>query len=68
MLTNLNVPPNISKTKTRFFKLKARNYFILNECLYWKNANGLLLKCFPEVDAEKIKHEFHEGECGGHLY
>ena len=22
----------------------------------------------PEVDAEKMKHEFHEGECGGHIY
>ena len=33
-----------------------------------ENANGLLLKCLPENDADKIKHEFHEGECGGHLY
>lgn len=33
-----------------------------------KNANGLLLKCLLEVDADRIKHEFHEGECGGHLY
>ena len=68
VLANLNTPPNLSKTKARFLKLKARNYCILNECLYWKNANGLLLKCFPEVDADRIKHEFHEGECGGHLY
>jgi len=22
----------------------------------------------PEFDAEKVKQEFHEGECGGHLY
>ena len=27
-----------------------------------------MFKCFPENDAENIKHEFHEGECGGHLY
>ena len=40
----------------------------MNKCLYWKNASGLLLKFFTENDAEKIKHEFHEGECGGHLY
>ena len=68
MLTNLNAPPDLSKTKARFLKLKARNYFILDEFLYWKNANGLLLKCLPEVDVERIKHEFHEGECGGNLY
>ena len=46
---NLNAPLDLSKTKERFLKLKARNYCILNECLYWKNSNGLFLKCFPEV-------------------
>ena len=44
------------------------NYCILDKCLYWKNVSGLLLKCFPENDAEKVKHEFQEGECGSHLY
>ena len=68
VLLNLNSPPSLSKIKARFLKLKAVNYCILDKCLYWKNASGLLLKCFPENDADKIKHEFHEGECGGHLY
>ena len=67
VLTNLNAPPEISKTKARFIKLKAINYCILNENLYWKNPNGLLLKCLPEAEAERIKQEFHAGECGGHL-
>ena len=31
VLTNLNAPPELSKTKARFLKLKARNYCILNE-------------------------------------
>ena len=60
VLVNLNAPPDLSKTKARILKLKAINYCILNECLYWKNSNGLLLKYFPEVDSERIKHEFHE--------
>ena len=34
VLTNLNAPPEISKTKAIFLKLKSRNYCILNECLY----------------------------------
>ena len=68
VLLNLNVPPGLSKTKARFLKLKAVNYCILEKSLYWKNASGILLKCFPKNDAGKIKHEFHEGECGGHLY
>ena len=57
----LNVPPGLSKTKAILLKLKVVNYCILNKCLYWKNASGLLLKCFPENDADKIKHKFHEG-------
>ena len=52
------------KTKARFLKLKAVKYCIIDRCLYWKNASGILLKCFPEFDAEKVKQEFHEGECG----
>ena len=68
VLLNLNVPPGLSKTKAVFLKLKAVNYCILYKCLYWKNASGLLLKYLPENDADKIKHEFHKGECGGHLY
>ena len=27
-----------------------------------------MLKCLLEDDADRIMHEFHEGECGGHLY
>ena len=67
VLTNINAPPDLSKTTARFLKLKARNYFILNECLYWKSVNGLLLKCLPKNEAERVKHEFHVGVCGGHL-
>ena len=67
VLTHLNAPPRLSKTKARFLKLKARNYCIFNENLYWKNPNGLLLKCLTENEAERVKQEFHTGECGGHL-
>ena len=67
VLTNLNASPGFSKAKARFLKLKAVNYCILDSCLYWKNASGLLLKCLPEVDADRTKYEFHEEECVGHL-
>ena len=67
VLTRLNAPHELSRTKARFLKLKARSYCILNGCLYWKNPNGLLLKSLPESEAERIKQEFHAGDCGGHL-
>ena len=68
VLFNLNAPSGLSKTKARFLKLKAVNFYILDEVLYWKNYIGILLKCLLEDYADKIMHEFHEGECGGHLY
>ena len=55
VLLNLNTPPGLSKTKARFLKLKAVNYCIIDICLYWRNASGILLKCLPEFDAEKVK-------------
>ena len=55
VLFNLNTPPSLSKTKERFLELKAVNYYIIDKCLYWKNASGILLKCLPEFDAEKVK-------------
>lgn len=67
VLTHLNAPPELSKTKARFLKIKARNYCILNKFLYWKSTNGLLLKCFLENEVERNKQEFHARECGGHL-
>ena len=54
VLTNLNALPELSKKKARFIKLKARNYCTLNENLYWKNPNGLLLKCLFETEAERV--------------
>ena len=34
VLTHLNPPPELSKTKARFLKLKSRRYCIMNEFLY----------------------------------
>ena len=68
VLLNLNTTPGLTKMKASFLKLKVVNYCIIDRFLYWKNSSGIFLKCLPEFDAEKVKHEFHEGECGGHLY
>lgn len=67
VLIYLNAPPSLSKTKARFVKQKALNYCMIDGVLYWKNDVGILLKCLLEVDAGKIMHEMHEGECGGHM-
>jgi hypothetical protein len=53
VLKNLQAPPEFSKTKARFLKLKATKFCIVNESLYWKDPGGILLSCLIEGEAEK---------------
>ena len=46
VLFNLNAPPGLSKTKATFLKLKEVKFCIVDSTLYWKDAGGVLLKCF----------------------
>jgi hypothetical protein len=51
VLRNLQDLPRLSKTKARFLKLKANNFCILDNSLYWKDPGGILLSCLLEDDA-----------------
>lgn len=68
VLFNLNSPPSLTKKKDRFLKLKAVKFFILEKVFYWKDVGGILLKCLLSDDVERTMQEFHEGDCGGHMY
>ena len=68
VLFNLQAPPGLTKTKTIFLKLNEVIFLILDIILYWKDVGGILLKCLFKDDAKKTMSEFHEGDCGGHLY
>jgi len=58
----------LKKTKVRFLKLKALKFCILDEALYWKDVGGILLNCLLKDEEDKIMEEFHQGDCGGHVY
>lgn len=68
VLFNLNVPSRLSKTKSRFLKLKEVKFCIVDDILYWKDVGGVSLKCLLKDDVDKVMQEFHEGNCGGHIY
>lgn len=36
--------------------------------MYWKDPRGILLNCLLEKEAQEKIKEFHQGDCGGHLY
>lgn len=68
VLQNLQAPPCLTKTKARFLKLKGVKFCILDQDLYWKDSRGILLNYLLKDEADKIMEEFHQGDCGGHLY
>ena len=48
--------------------MKASKFCILNNALFWKNREGILLSCLIKDEADKVLKEFHAGDYGGHLY
>lgn len=68
VLLNLQAPPGLSKTKSRFLKMKVMKYCILENVLFWKDNGGILLNCLLKYEHDKVMQEFHAGDCGGHLY
>jgi hypothetical protein len=67
-LQTLSVPSDLTKTQGRDLKLKAMNFCINGNLLFWKNPIGLLLRCMNQEEAAKVMIEFHNSERGGHHY
>lgn len=68
VLLNLQAPPGLSRTKKRFLKMTSSKFCILDNVLFWKNHEGILLNCLLKEEANKTLQEFHAGDYGGHLY
>ena len=41
-------------------------YVLLNDQLYYKTVDGVLLKCLNREEAKVLMGEVHEGICGAH--
>ncbi len=68
VLKNLSPLPDMTRKKSRTLKLKASKFCILNSALYWKDPGGVLLNSLVEKEAKQVMEDFHEGDCGGHLF
>jgi hypothetical protein len=65
-MLNLQSPPQLDKSKLRSFKLKSVNNSIIDQILFWKDPNGILLRCIDEEEAKQFFCHIHHGVCGGH--
>lgn len=61
VLLNLLAPPGLSKTKKRFLKMKASNFCILDNAIFWKNHEVFLLNCLIKGEADKVLKNFMQG-------
>jgi len=68
VLQNLQAPLELSRTKSRFLKMKSLKKIILDNALFWRYHEGILLNCLLKDESDKVLQEFHAGDCGGHLY
>ena len=48
--------------------MKSLKFCIVDNALFWRNHEGILLNCLLKEESDKVLQEFHVGDCGGHLY
>ena len=57
----MNYIKNPSQKVSRKLRYKSIKYVLLDEQLYYKTVDGVLLKCLNEEDAKVLMGEVHEG-------
>ena len=57
---------NPSWKVTRKLRYKSTKYVLLDDQLYYKIVDGVLLKCLNQEEAKVLMGEVHEGICGAH--
>ena len=57
---------NPSQKVTRKLRYKSTKYVFLDDELYYKTIDGVLLKCLSQENARVLMGEVHEGICRAH--
>ena len=55
-----------SRKVTRKLRYKSIKYVLLDDQLYYKTVDGVLLKCLNQEEAKVLMGEVHEGTYGAH--
>ena len=51
---------------TRKLRYKSTKYVLLDDQLYYKTVDRVLLKCLNQEETKVLMGEVHEGICGAH--
>ena len=66
-LKNGYAPPHLSYKSKRAIRLKAKSFTIIDDVLFKKNYDSILLRCLEKPEAQKVLQELHDGPAGGHF-
>ena len=59
-------PKYLDSKKRRALRLKSTLYHLINHILFWKNYDGVFLRCLEKDDVERVLKELHDVPIGGH--
>ena len=65
-LKHMEAAPHLTENEKRSMKLQAIRYIIVKHSLWWRNFEGIVLKCVDQEKTQEIFNEMHIGVCGGH--
>ena len=54
-------PPNLSFKKKFSLAFKEKNFEIIDDVLFRRNYDSILLRCLEKTKAQKVLQELHDG-------
>lgn len=66
-LKNGYAPMHINYKTKRSLKLKLNQYELVNDVLFRKNYDSVLVRCLEKPKAKMVMQELHNGPAGGHF-
>ena len=66
-LKNGYAPPDFSYKNKRALRLKAKHFEIIDNVLFRRNYDSILLRCLEKNEAQTVLQELHDGQVGGHF-
>eukprot|EP00253_Pinus_taeda_P021305 PITA_21305 len=66
-LKNGYSPPNLSYKNKLALRLKTKHFEIIDDVLFRRNYDLVLLICLEKTEAQKVLQELHDGPAGGHF-
>ena len=62
-----SAPDHLDPRKKRAVRLKSAPYQLINNVLFRKNADGVLLRCLEKEESDLVLTQLHDGSAGGHF-